>query len=140
MTEKLPATKSGLRSIVLGLTVIIIGIVIMGAVGFLEDDTLKSYNEEHPNSRHPCYLYDEDGYEKYADVEVCSQIRNLRNFSIVYYVFWILGVGMIAFGSWEMLGSRTQSACPSCPICNRPMSWSPADNRWFCQYCQQKER
>lgn len=32
-------------------------------------------------------------------------------------------------------GKPTSSGNP-CPACNRPMTWIPQHQRWFCQYCQ----
>lgn len=51
----------------------------------------------------------------------------------------LIAIGVTAIVIPKLLGRNPRPHVPPeylCPTCNRPMTWIPQYQRWFCQYCQ----
>ena len=52
-------------------------------------------------------------------------------------VVLVLSVVMLLFSHQQRAQVQQPAQVGSpCPICNRPMTWIPQYQRWFCQHCQ----
>ena len=76
-----------------------------------------------------------------TDKSICPRYSPYMDLGVAMFVIGLIvlvlrSVLLSVFLSDKRETRRPTSSDNPCPTCNRPMTWNPQYQRWFCQYCQ----